>query len=123
MGDDLEAGKYILLAVDEPNESELATINLFLSRCRHQDYEHLLKAFPACARIENRDEYPEHLKNHLIDIGAPSVLDANKATATVESNAMYDRLFLFGCSILVFLTITCILTGAYTILSWFWGTR
>ena len=121
MGDDLEAGKFLLLSIDTPTEAEMDAINLFLSRCDDQNYGNLLAKFPARARLENRDDYPERLRNHLAEIGAPQTLFPEESSLNATSNPTYDRLFLIGCSLFAFSALACTIVGVYTIFSWFWN--
>jgi hypothetical protein len=122
MGDDLEAGKFLLLAVDKPSASEYDAINLFLSRYEDQNYRKLLATFPAAARLGNRDDYPEFLRTCLTEYGAPQTLVLREMACTKIPNPTYNRFFLMGCGLLAFSAFACTIVGAYTIVSWLWKT-
>jgi hypothetical protein len=118
MGDDLEAGKYFLLSVETPTPSQREFIELFLSRCGDQKYHSLLAKFPAATRLENRDDYPEFLRNHLAKNGAPAKLFRATKQSVAVSSGPKDRLFLIGCSVIGFALLACVVVGARTIYSW-----
>ncbi|MBM3967691.1 MAG: hypothetical protein FJ308_21940 [Planctomycetes bacterium] len=118
MGDDLEAGKFLLLAVDKPSASELDAINLFLARYEDQSYSKLLATFPAAARLGNRDDYPEFLRTCLSEYGAPQTLVLREMASTNTPNPTYERFLLMGCGLLAFSAIACTIVGALTIVSW-----
>lgn len=119
MGDTPEAGKYFLLSVDTPTEAELDAIKIFLSRSENLSYVQLLQKFPPKARLENRDQYPVYLRNHLIETGAPSKIASicHAPKSDVNSN---DCLFLVGCGLFALCTVTCALVGLVQIISWLW---
>ena len=118
MGDELEAGKYFLLSIDIPTETERVAIDVFLGRCNDRNYRTLLAKFPAAARLENRDDYPEYLRKHLLRIDAPPNLGQQQIASNVIPTRVVDRLLLIGCSLFAFSAIACIIIGAYTIFSW-----
>ncbi len=119
MGDLLEAGRFVLLAVESPTGSELDAIELFLARTRELDHVQLLQKFPRNARLQNRDQYPQYLRNHLIQIGAPDDLRRNQPISEAKSNSN-DRLYLVGCGLVAFCTLVCTLVGLTQVISWFW---
>ena len=75
MNDDMEAGKYFLLAVDEPNARQLAAMELFLTRYARQGFRGVLKQFPPKTRQRLLSEYPTFLSQRLRDLGAPEEFD------------------------------------------------
>lgn len=123
MGEDLEAGKYLLLSVDTPSDTELCAINVFLSRCNDRNFQALLAKFPKVARLRERDAYPEYLRKHLTKINAPQTIATQDIASSTNFSPLYDRLLLGGCSLVAFTVIACITVGAYTILSWYWNTQ
>jgi|LakMenEpi03Aug12_release.lakeMendotaPanAssembly.Ray.scaffolds.fasta_scaffold827288_1 hypothetical protein len=122
MGDELEAGKFLLLAVDKPSASELDAINLFLARYDDKNYRKLLATFPTAARLGNRDDYPEFLRTCLTEYGAPQTLVLREMACTEIPNPTYERLLLMGCGLLAFSAFACTIVGVYTIVSWLWKT-
>ncbi len=120
MGDDLEAGKYFLLSVDDPNERQLATIKLFLSRCN--DFKDLMHKFPHAARV-SRDAYPVFLNQVLDDLHAPAEFDTFTTTPILRRTTWLDRLFSIGCILVLFLLATCLTVGLWTILKWIWNSQ
>jgi hypothetical protein len=52
MGDELEAGKFLLLAVDKPSASELDAINLFLARYDDKTTVNFWQLFPLPLALE-----------------------------------------------------------------------
>ncbi len=119
MGDDLEAGKYLLLSVDVPSESQRSAIDLFLSRCSTQNYQDLLAKFPTRVRFEDRDRYPEFLRNHLTEIGAPQQLNAGKQSRE-KSSSILSVLFPIGFIILTLLILVCAVFGAFMLCLLIW---
>ncbi|MFT5301241.1 MAG: hypothetical protein ACI87E_003651 [Mariniblastus sp.] len=119
MGDELEAGKYYLLSVDSPNESEQAAIELFFSRFAKVSYQQLLSKFPHGSRLKSRDDYPAPLRKHLVEIGAPPQLATNVQPTATENNRQ-DLIFRIGCCLIGCSLITCLLVGVSEIFSWLW---
>lgn len=115
MGDDLEAGKYLLLTVDTPSSKELAAINLFLERYAKLKYPALLCKFPLSARLDNRDNYPTFFRDHLTRIGAPKNLQKNSLT---KRETIIDRLCIAGALFIFLGIVICAFVGALTILKW-----
>ncbi len=122
MGDDLDAGKYFLLSVDSPSDSEMAAISTFLTRYNNHSYRSLLKRFPSAVRLEHRDDYPEYLRSYLADIGAPQTFEQSEMSPALNP-LLRDRLYAYGCCLFALLAIACMLIGAKTILNWFLGVQ
>lgn len=116
MGDKVESGKYFLLSVDSPNETQLSAIELFLSRHPTQGYVELLRNLQSKLRLKKRDDYPTHLKNHLEAMGAPKLLRMDIGDA--PPNPTLDRFFLIGCAVTAIATIAFTLIGVGTVISW-----
>lgn len=115
MGDELEAVKCFLLSVDNPNQPQMDAIKLFLTRCSPHDYKSVSARFPACARIESRDDYPKFLRRHLAEIGAPEKL-RNELPGKPEFTKATEILFSFGCILFGILFFACAIIGAYNAL-------
>lgn len=118
MGDDLEAGKFLLLSVDQPTNNEEKAIKIFLERRRKNHYKDLLASFPKRSRQINREDYPTYLRNYLVEIGAPSKLVVPDRTLVFSKQPQTDFMFFAGCTLVAFLTISCFIVGAFTIISW-----
>ena len=124
MGDDLEAGRFLLLSVDEPNESELAAIRLFVERYKNDGYERLLRRFPRSARLSTVESYPEYFRNYLNQLGAPESLVDDKARGgdTIMSR-LVNGFVLSGCFVAVMFLGTCLALGLAQIWTWLFEER
>lgn len=122
MGDDFDAGRYYLLSVDEPDESQKRVMSLFMQRYRNDGWQQLHSRFPHAARIENRDSYPTFLSAHLRSLNAPEILTKKQEIARSVSG-LNTWLLTFGCLAAALSIAICTLVGAYTILSWIAGLR
>lgn len=116
MGDDLEAGKFFLLSVDNPTDRETEAIQTFLARYDSLSYKELLAKFPAYARLCRRSQYPAYLQTYLEKIGAPAEL--RTIVQPVKFQPTFSIAHEIGCLFLVGTTIMCTIIGAYTILRW-----
>jgi len=121
MGDDLEAGRYFLIGIDDPNEAEREAIELFLSRHGNTGYGDLLKHFPSCARLETLEEYPSYLRRQLREMNAPDIIGVRKPKSVVCLPTTSDRFINIGCSVAFLTAIFLMLTGIYTIVCWIWS--
>ena len=121
MGDDLEAGRFLILSVDSPNEAEMKMISLFVARFGGDDYKQLLGRFPQCCRLKNRDGYPSFLQSHFVDLGAPEKFVVSPDRSAIARNTVFDRLFPIGCVFIALSILASATVGAIEILSWFWG--
>ena len=120
MSDDLEAGKFLLLSTDKPNEKELVAIELFLKRYGSLDYQKLLSQFPARVRLFERDDYPELLRSVLLEKGAPETLSSTEEIAANDSSAFGNFFWTGGCILLLLATLVCFGVGAITIWEMIW---
>ena len=77
MGDEPQAGKYYLLSVSDPTETELKAMDCFLLQYRKSDHHHLISLFPRQARFSKLEQYPTYLQNHLRKLGADEELNNN----------------------------------------------
>lgn len=116
-GDDLAAGKYYLLSVDEPDEAQKRAIDLFLTRHQKDDWRQLFSSFPKPAQIQKRDEYPTYLRSHLMSRQAPELLYQAPLAPSVWTTWVLPA----GCLAAALGTALCALVGAYTLLLWLSG--
>ena len=119
LGDRLDAGKYYLLSVDEPNQVQRPAVQLFLDRYRKDDWQQLVSRFPASARTVNVAALPNALANHLLVLGAPAELQRDSRAGSLRSSIWLNYWLPFGCLAAALAIGTCALVGAYTILNWF----
>ncbi|GAB5405951.1 MAG: hypothetical protein Aurels2KO_41820 [Aureliella sp.] len=117
MGDDIDAGKYLLLSTDHPDATECTLIATFLSRASGSNYQMLLSRFPKAARLVQREEYPEYLRSLLCDLGAPATLDTLQELPP-EPDSRFSWVIPVSCTVVVLTALTCCIVGAYTILAW-----
>ena len=117
LGDHLEAGRFYLLSVDEPDEQQRPLVELFLQRYHQDDWMRLLIRFPKPARLSERSKYPNYLRNHLETLNAPSITDQEQ----LIPNLAYDRpncLLPTTCLSVTIVATICAVVGAYTIVGW-----
>ena len=119
MGDDLEAGRFYLLSLDHPKTGSEGSINLFLSRFGHENYEQLLSKFPRCSRLPRRDDYPKLLRRHLAELGAPEDLVLCVAASQQSGSVWSSRILLTGCALSTTCILFSIVIGVREITSWF----
>ena len=113
MGDLPEAGRYFLLAVDQPTTEQQSAIDAFLRCFANADYQQILRTIPKAARKKNRDDYPKFLRDYLDNKGAPQQLIVEASSLELEpaTRTSHDRLVLLGCGAVGFLLIFCFLIG------------
>lgn len=117
-GDHLEAGRFYLLSVDEPDVQQRQLMELFLKRYQKDDWMRLLLRFPKPARLGERSKYPTYLQNYLATLKAPSIIDPGQLKSTLA----YDRpnwLLPMTCFSVTIVAIVCVIIGAYTLVCWF----
>lgn len=117
MGDDLQAGRYYLLSIDEPSVAQANAMELFLSKHQKSGWSQLLSQFPRSARLSHRDEYPKMLRERLVLWQAPEILADPQRHASRQPSRL-ARLLPLGCVIVTIGVAACASIGVYTILSW-----
>ncbi len=117
LGDQLEAGRFFLLSVDNPDDQQRQLVELFLKRYQKDDWMRLLLRFPKPARLSERSKYPNYLRNYLETLQAPSILDQEQLKSTLA----YDPpnwLLPTTCLSVTIIAIVCAIVGAYTLVGW-----
>lgn len=117
LGDHLEAGRFYLLSVDEPDDQQRQLMELFLKRHQKDDWMRLLLHFPKPARLSERSKYPIYLRNYLETLHAPSIIDREQLSSTLS----YDRanwLLPMTCLSATLVAAVCAIIGAYTLVRW-----
>jgi hypothetical protein len=117
MGDELQAGRYYLLSIDEPSVAQANAMELFLSRHRKSGWRQMLSQFPPAARLSHRDEYPKVLRERLVLWQAPEIL-VDPRTFGPQRPGRLARLLPLGCIVASMGIAVCALIGVYTLLSW-----
>mgnify|MGYP001822963104 CR=1 FL=1 len=121
LGDKMEAGKYYLLSVDEPDEEKLEIIKIFLRRHDKLTYRQLIGLFPSQLRVTSRQDYPRFLDEYLERIGAPDDLGADRSPLNqAPISRGQDRAVLIGCALFTCLFWLCFSVGLIEIISWLW---
>ncbi|MEZ6086900.1 MAG: hypothetical protein R3C05_02470 [Pirellulaceae bacterium] len=69
MGDRMAAGRWLLTYIDQPDDSQRASINLFVDRYRSGGYRLLLSQLPASMRPRTLDDSPTYLRFVLRELG------------------------------------------------------
>ena len=117
LGDQLEAGRFYLLSVDEPDDQQRPLVELFLKRHQKDDWMRLLLRFPKPARLSERSKYPDYLRNYLETLKAPS----NNDQEQLKPNLAYERpnwLLPMTCLSVTIIAIVCVVVGAHTLVGW-----
>jgi hypothetical protein len=117
MGDDLDAGRFYLLSIDQPDSRQERVMRMFLQRHKSESWRQLLSHFPNAARISKRDSYPVFLRNHLSVLDAPEFLTSGNKTVSPPSFAD-TWLIPLGCIVVAVSAAICTIVGAYTIATW-----
>jgi len=116
MGDTLEAGKYYLLSVAEPNKPELTAMECFLFRYRKSGHRNLIGLFPPQSQLVRLNRYPAFLQNHLRQLGAKERLLAQK-TRFLPKDKLVGVVFIIA--FIVFISLA--LLGFVTAMSLIFG--
>lgn len=120
LGDKLDSGKYYLLSVEEPSESQQQSIQLFLDRFENDDWRQLISRFPNAVKSVELQFLPKNLATHLLALGAPATMDAHHTNSPKVS--VWTQYFLpIGCLSAVAVVGICTIVGAYTIFGWVIG--
>lgn len=117
LGDQLEAGRFYLLSVDEPDDQQRPLVELFLKRHQKDDWMRLLLRFPKPARLSERGNYPTYLRDYLVTLQAPSIIDQEQ----LKPNLAYERpnwLLPMTCLSVTIIAIVCVVVGAHTLVGW-----
>lgn len=117
LGDHLDAGRFYLLSVDEPDDQQRPLVVLFLKRHQKDDWMRLLRRFPKPAQLSERSKYPAYLRNYLETLNAPTNLYQEQLNATLA----YDRpnwLLPMTCFSIAIVATVCAVVGAYTLVGW-----
>lgn len=117
LGDDLEAGRFYLLSVDEPDTDQSRVMELFLTRYRNDDWQLLRSRFPKSARVLNLGDYPSVLRRRLQSLGAPELLIPQQIISGQTSKS-FSWAIPVGCIAAIIALVTCTVIGAYTIVRW-----
>ncbi|WP_404308681.1 hypothetical protein [Neorhodopirellula lusitana] len=116
MGNELEAGRWLLTFVDEPDDKQRSALDLFVGRHRSGGFRSLLSQLPAGTRPDTLEDSPAYLRSVLVELDAPKVLRRHEPT---EGSAMPGLLALLGCVLVAGAMAMCCLVGMVTIFSWF----
>ncbi len=117
LGDDLEAGRFYLLSVDEPDAAQSRVMELFLTRYRNGGWQLLRSRFPRSARLKKLADYPSVLRSQLERLGAPETMLPEQAIAH-HAGKSSSWVIPAGCIIAMAALATCAVIGAYTIARW-----
>lgn len=117
LGDDLEAGRFYLLSVDEPDAAQSRVMELFLARYRNDGWQLLRSRFPTSARALKLGDYPSVLRSCLERLGAPELLIPQQAISN-QASKPFSWTLPVGCIVAIVALVTCTIIGAYTIVRW-----
>ena len=115
MGDRMEAGRWLLSFIDDPDDSQQASIDLFVNRHRSGGYRSLLSQLPAAVRPTTLDDSPKCLRRILHELDAPTTL---QPTITANPNSATPWIALGSCGLAFALSLICALVGLVVIADW-----
>ena len=99
MGDELEAGRFYLLCVEQPDLNQQRAIDLFVTRHAKKSYRELLKLFPRAARFDRLDAYPQLAQEFLKSREAPEVFPFDPSSSVEANAAGSNHAFAIGCCV------------------------
>ncbi len=103
MGDKVNAGKYLFLS-DKRNDYYSESINLFLKRYGKNGYKNLLHSFPKYIKRLELSQFPDNIRQTLIDDGMPCNIKMNKAVKNLR-NPTSNYLMTTGCLIVILIVL------------------
>ena len=116
-GDLIEAGKYLFLCAKRKPEYEEA-IGLYLRRFAWKCSEILLSTFPAAARLEKIKEYPEAVREKLVELGVGEPVFDKQTHYPCQKRGWLDKARNTGCIIIFIFVVLCIVVGFARIIVW-----
>lgn len=120
MNDDLMAGMYFLLSVEEPNDQQLAAMNIFLNRYAADSIELFITRFPRNSLPRELANVPRFLEQQLRQRGAPDRLTEQASVGSVSSGVSYPvkLAIVSGLLFLLFCTVLGLLQVAQFLIQW-----
>lgn len=120
MNDDLMAGMYFLLSVDEPNEQQLAAMDFFLNRYAADSIELFITRFPRNSLPSELVKVPRILQQQFRQRGAPDHLMEKASVECVSSGVSYPvkLAIVSGLLFLLFCTVLGLLQVAQFLIHW-----
>ena len=116
-GEQLEAGKYLLLSAKRKEEYKEA-ISLFLKRYSKASARRIVMSFPRGARLKKASHYPEPLKSDLKKLGIRWRLPKANEKPLERGGGEASLLTKLGCFAILAIIMILAIIGLSTVTAW-----
>lgn len=120
MHDTKEAGKYLLLS-GLADEAEAPIVEVFLDSVRDRPHKWIYSQFPGIARRNALADFPERVREELVQLGFPRDFRRKGSPATSVPAGRWQVLGVIVVGLFVFLVVNGLLHGCHVVGGWIFG--